>query len=682
MRKIGIYICCVLAFCFTKEAIGQTDPKAIIRDSLEKSNLYLKDLDMENSFQNIQQNLIQVSGNNPEDEALEYFNLGELFTKKNQPQFAKNYYLESIEIYNNSKQSNKYKKRKSLFSSSKKDKKVVVKSFNELNAYLGLIRASLFANTPKDALTYLTDAESKFKNQLDLQLLKLDVLQANEMWQDIVNLCDAIGKTKQSIEVDSILINKRTLAKAKLGLEDDLLIGYKNRLIQENSKGLMNPETVQYDAEEDLERDEIMEIHEEIETPISSKIKSLSYETQNEIANTYNQNKQYGKELDLRRRLSKNKETNEKQKAKQKLEIGKLYSKNDENQKAISALEESLVLAKASNDIPLQKETVLKLIDLYDEDTDAKKIVQYYKRLQILNQQTDSLIQAEKKEIIAELSDVYDKQVAIKNIQESRDLYQKEKVLEDQASSLTESQMRFQRIVILCLLLGLVIAASVVFWYHKQRSQLKMVNLQLELKNMRNQMNPHFIFNSLNAVNHFIAQRNELLANEYLTEFALLMRNTLNQSDLDLIPLRDELTFLNRYCELEKMRFESKFDFTFTVDPSIDIDGYQIPPLLLQPFVENAVWHGLRYLEHKGLLNVSFTQVGNQLKIEITDNGIGREKSTSIKTSNQKKHQSKGVSLIKRRIHISNQLTPVHITWSIKDHQPQGTCVTLFLSKT
>ena len=129
------------------------------------------------------------------------------------------------------------------------------------------------------------------------------------------------------------------------------------------------------------------------------------------------------------------------------------------------------------------------------------------------------------------------------------------------------------------------------------------------------------------------------------------------------------------------MRFENKFDFTFTVDKNIDVDAYQIPPLLLQPFVENAVWHGLRYLEDKGLLSVSFKPQGDQLKIEIVDNGIGRERSKSIKTNNQKKHKSKGVNLIKRRIHISNQLTPIHIHWSIEDNTPQGTRVVLLLSK-
>lgn len=683
MRKMKLHIWWIFTVCLFNISLGQSngkiEPKSVPDTSLTRPNQIQST--ESNSFIDIQKNLIQIQELHTEEEAVEYYNLGELYTDKNQPELAKSYYLKSIDIFRKSLRANSNGAHdKGIANSTSKKVKTKRlnkgKRFNEYKAYLGLIKSSLSAQTPSDALKYTKEAESNYKNHLGFQLLKLDVYQANGMWQSILDLCDTIDKTKHTKEVDSILINKRTLAKAKLGVEDDLLIGYSNLIVMDDA--------VQTDHEEEILEDVDGIEEESKDVPvldISSNLNTLSYETQDEIANTYGQNEQFDKELNIRESLSKSKVINEKQKAKQKLEIGKLYSKTSKKDQAISALEESLTLAKASKDISLQKETVLKLIDLYDEDKDSKKMVQYYKELQSLNEQEDSLQEENKKKELEEVTSLIDQKAVIKNIEESRNLYQKEQVLADQASSLTQSQLRFQKTVILCLILGLFIAVFVVIWYHKQRSRLKMVNLQLELKNMRNQMNPHFIFNSLNAVNHFIAQRNELLANEYLTEFALLMRNTLNQSDLDLIPLRDELTFLNRYCELEKMRFENKFDFTFTVDQNINIDAFQIPPLLLQPFVENAVWHGLRYLEHKGQLDVSFTQEKEKLKIEIVDNGIGREQSKLIKTSNQKKHQSKGVNLIKRRISISNQLTPMYIDWHIEDNQPQGTRVVLFLSK-
>lgn len=678
MTKKVIYIYIILSCCFTNLALGQIGIGIIQPDSNSKLEFQGKDKSILD-FKSIEQNLIQVSGNNTKAEAIEYFNLGELFVEQNQPQLAKSYYLESLDIYKTSKISTitKSKKRDKRSAISNKDQVI----FNEFKAYKGLIKACLLAKEPQEALKYLTEAETDYESRLDLKILKLDVLQDNKMWQELLHLCQDINQLEHSEKIDSILVNKETLAKAKLGLNKDLKWYNDNNSADKINTEIESPLTLESESNQAFDIEEDLDDITKGNNSIDIDLKDLSYETQDEIANTYNQNQEFDKELNIRESLSKNKAINEKQKAKQKLEIGKLYSQKSKKQKAISALEESLELAKESNDVQVQKETLLKLIDVYDENKDAKRIVQFYKALNVLMVLEDSLKQEEYNKLLDEFTQTYDKKVAIDNIQEKRELYNQEKTLEDKRSDLSASQVKFQKTLIFCLILGLLIAAGVLFWYHKQRQKLKMVNLQLELKNMRNQMNPHFIFNSLNAVNHFIAQRNELLANEYLTEFALLMRNTLNQSDLDLIPLRDELAFLNRYCELEKMRFESKFDFNFTVDPSIDIDAFQIPPLLLQPFVENAVWHGLRYLDTKGLLNISFTQEGNQLKIVISDNGIGREKSTAIKTSNQKKHKSKGVSLIKRRIHISNQLTPVYINWSIVDKHPQGTIVTLYLSK-
>ena len=259
----------------------------------------------------------------------------------------------------------------------------------------------------------------------------------------------------------------------------------------------------------------------------TNSLQGLSYETQDEIANTYNSNADFEKELSVRQNITEQKSISEKQKAKQKLEIGKIYSRTSEKQKAISVLEESLELARESKDIEVQKETLLKLIDIYESDQNKNKTLKLYKELVEITQVKDSLNQAKYQELLLSNASVFEKQEVIKNIQERRNLYQKERSLENKESNLMESQMQFQKIVIGCLIFGLLIAVFVLFWYHRQRQKLKMVNLQLELKNMRNQMNPHFIFNSLNAVNHFIAQRNELLANEYLTEFALLMRNTL-----------------------------------------------------------------------------------------------------------------------------------------------------------
>ncbi len=669
MIKRVIYIFSILFLSSTLNAFGQAGNVTNKKDS--SSDLKIESNTIQSQFKNIHSNLLQVSGKNTLEEGIEYYNLGELFMEQKQPSLAKSYYLESLEIYKqvvvHAPESKKTKRKSKRYKQITTTKKTI--DDYKYKAYIGVVKACLADLSYKEALNYTRNLDGLYTGIWAYDLLKLDVLQANEEWKEILELCDVLEQKKHPNTIDSILINKRTLAKAKLGLEEETLPNI------ESDKALdMNS------IEEVYLDDAIEEDVQEIVDPVL-QIKGLSYETQDEIANTYNKKSEFEKELNIRNNITKDKTISEKQKAKQKLEIGKLYSKTSKKDEAISALKESLVLAKESGDFLVQKETILKLIDLYENKKDGSNALVYYKQLRDVNHIQDSLNQEKYDKMYVDVSNVYEQVEAIDNIADRRDIYQKERNLESKENQLMESQMQFQKNIIACLIFGLLIAVFVVFWYHKQKQKLTMVNLQLELKNMRNQMNPHFIFNSLNAVNHFIAQRNELLANEYLTEFALLMRNTLNQSDIDLIPLRDELTFLNRYCELEKMRFESKFDFTFTVDPKIDIDAFQIPPLLLQPFVENAVWHGLRYLENKGQLDVSFTSDGNQLKIEIVDNGIGREKSKSIKTDNQKKHKSKGVSLIKRRIHISNQLTPIYIDWKIEDLSPQGTRVVLILNK-
>ena len=117
-------------------------------------------------------------------------------------------------------------------------------------------------------------------------------------------------------------------------------------------------------------------------------------------------------------------------------------------------------------------------------------------------------------------------------------------------------------------------------------------------------MNPHFIFNSLNSVNQFIATNNELEANQYLTKFSKLMRGVMENSKDDFISFQEELDLLKNYLALEKSRFSDKFDYEIFVDENLLNSNLQIPGMLVQPFLENSIWHGLRYLEHKGFLKL------------------------------------------------------------------------------
>jgi two-component system sensor histidine kinase YesM len=205
------------------------------------------------------------------------------------------------------------------------------------------------------------------------------------------------------------------------------------------------------------------------------------------------------------------------------------------------------------------------------------------------------------------------------------------------------------------------------FWIVKTLFAIKIKNKEIALQSLRREMNPHFIFNSLNSVNQFIAENNELEANKYLTSYSNLMRNTMENSNKDFITLDDELEQLKKYLELEHLRFQDKFDFTISVDPELDPERTLVPNMILQPHIENAIWHGLRYLDAKGLLQLQVQLSNGKVMIRIDDNGIGLAKSQELKTSNQKVHQSRGMSNTKERIALLNGLYKKNISFQITE---------------
>jgi two-component system sensor histidine kinase YesM len=196
---------------------------------------------------------------------------------------------------------------------------------------------------------------------------------------------------------------------------------------------------------------------------------------------------------------------------------------------------------------------------------------------------------------------------------------------------------------------------------------IKTKNKEIALQSLRREMNPHFIFNSLNSVNQFIAQNNELEANKYLTSYSNLMRNTMENSNKDFVSLDNEISNIKKYLELEHLRFKDKFDYEITVDENLDPERVWLPNMVIQPHLENAIWHGLRYKEEKGLLKLDFRLAGKNIFITIDDNGIGPTRSSRLKTENQKIHQSRGITNTTERIALLNDLYKTEITFAIKE---------------
>ncbi len=239
--------------------------------------------------------------------------------------------------------------------------------------------------------------------------------------------------------------------------------------------------------------------------------------------------------------------------------------------------------------------------------------------------------------------------------------------------ALKEKVLVASRWAIGLLLILILIGLFAVVYILKVSKQRRIANQKLALRTLRSQMNPHFIFNALNSVNSFISENDQRSANKFLTSFSRLMRLVMENSEYDFISIQKELEILRIYLELEHFRFKDKFDYKIQVDESLDDDDFEIPPMLIQPYIENAIWHGLRYKENSGNLSLKLTKQETNLHVAISDNGIGRKKSAELKTNNQKKNRSTALRNIKERIQIVNELHGLKINVSITDFNKDGT---------
>jgi ligand-binding sensor domain-containing protein len=178
---------------------------------------------------------------------------------------------------------------------------------------------------------------------------------------------------------------------------------------------------------------------------------------------------------------------------------------------------------------------------------------------------------------------------------------------------------------------------------------------ELEMQALKAQINPHFVFNCLNSIKGFIYDKDYREADKYLDRFSELMRSTIDHSDAAIISVKDEMNYLDNYLQLEQLRFEDKFDYKIAVDILVDINKVFIPAMLLQPYVENAIRHGMRFLENrKGLIKITAAIEDGFLVCQIDDDGIGREKAAQLKGKMHIEYQSKGMSISKRRAELYN----------------------------
>lgn len=305
---------------------------------------------------------------------------------------------------------------------------------------------------------------------------------------------------------------------------------------------------------------------------------------------------------------------------------------------------EGLELSKVVGNLQFQRQAWEALQKVYEQTGRFRESLNAYKQYISLN---DSLISSEKK-----------KEIARKEMQFQF----------DKKRALDQAELKRQRIIKNSLIGGaaflLLAALAGIILYKKKRdaeeekkeAEFKTLVSDTEMKALRAQMNPHFIFNSLGAISDFMIKNNAKLADEYLGKFSTLMRMVLENSEQKEIPLSEDIKALGLYMELEALRLNHHFTFEIKIEDDIDAHNTLVPPLLMQPFVENSIRHGLSEKEGMGKIMIHFTKEDDMLICNIEDNGIGLEKAKAIKSiAPQMSKKSLGIKITQSRINILNQ---------------------------
>tara|TARA_R110002111_G_scaffold2230_2_gene14643 strand:- start:20188 stop:22356 length:2169 start_codon:yes stop_codon:yes gene_type:complete len=363
---------------------------------------------------------------------------------------------------------------------------------------------------------------------------------------------------------------------------------------------------------------------------------------------------------------------------KQNYKIATAYLLSDDLNNAIPYLEKSREEAGEKGDLDVKLDATRKLSEVNARLGNTEKTIAY-------NEEYKNVVDELYAKKIQEISQAARFSRNIAEQQNRITSLESDRALSKSKYELTQEQNKSQKVIIYSLIGGLVLLLITGYLMFKYIKQQRLANNLLALKSLRSQMNPHFIFNALNSVNTFIATNDERTANKYLSDFSQLMRAVLENSEEDFIPLKKEIELLNLYTKLEHFRFQDKFDYSIDVDETIDVEEFQIPPMLLQPYIENAVWHGLRYKTEKGHLNINIQPKSkDEITITISDDGIGRERSKALKTDHQKKQNSKGMNNIKKRVAILNEMYKDKVDVTIDDFQnleDAGTKVVVTLKK-
>lgn len=333
----------------------------------------------------------------------------------------------------------------------------------------------------------------------------------------------------------------------------------------------------------------------------------------------------------------------------------------------------SLSLGYASDNLEIKKA----LKDLYAAKGNWQKAFQYQEQFVVIN---DSLQRDENNKTTRELEKKYD---TAKKEKENAELKAANEIQQQKISSRNKILLATIASCILLVLLlffifrnyrnekkHVVILDKLNAQLTNQRDEILKINQLLQLKVLRTQMNPHFIYNCLNSINNLVMKGENDKASNYLLNFSKLLRMILDFSDKTFIDLEDEIKFIQLYLSLEAMRMGNDFSYEVKVTPALLDDDISVPSLLVQPFIENAIWHGLINKTGEKKLSVNFDSINDEQRIvcNVEDNGIGREKAAELKQKNHSMlHESKGVRITQERIELLQYQIKNKVSVIVKD---------------
>jgi tetratricopeptide (TPR) repeat protein/two-component sensor histidine kinase len=330
---------------------------------------------------------------------------------------------------------------------------------------------------------------------------------------------------------------------------------------------------------------------------------------------------------------------------------------------AIEYYEKSLSMATGIKALKRQAYALESLSAIYEKQNNYKKAYEFYKQLTAIN---DTIAGNSTTGQITRL----EMQNEFNRVQDSV------KAVNDKERALADAEIKKQHIVKNSLMAGtsfLILAGIGGFVFYKRTQDIKNKKNEAELtakvtdvemKALRAQMNPHFIFNSLNSIADYIDKNQTKIAADFTTKFARLMRMVLENSEHKQIPLADDLKALELYMQLESFRLQNKFSYTINVDENIDKENTLVPPLILQPFVENSIWHGIAKKEGPGSIKIFIKQEGQNINCIVEDDGVGLSDEPA-----EKEKTSLGMKITKARIDIINKLKNTNASMRIANKE-------------